>query len=531
MEKIMGSETLQHVPVNMCLNSNSQNLTLTIIFHPDIERIGEQSRHENKTFSISRNFPLFGRGLNKDKGQQRPLNDQFISRTPLTMSKEGEFWRLEKYGCSTSVSICEQDDISSLELSPSMLERGCLITLAGRIVLLLHYTLKLSRHHQDFGLVGVSNNLTRVRTLIDKVAHLKTPVMVRGESGTGKELVAQALHNVSQRKTKKLINVNVAAIPKDLIVTELFGSTKGAFTGAVNRAGCFLQADNSSLFLDEIGEASPQVQVALLRVLETGVVQAVGSEKEQKVDVRIIAATDANLEQLIGKESFRMPLLQRLSGLVIEISPLRKRPEDIGVVLSKFLREALEQSNQLDKLVNTNNSHYCYWAWFYAQCCALQWPGNVRQIKNVAMQLSISLMEHKDVSTFDWLAFVNHISSQVVPSTTKDSAGNLTNNDSEQASGSHKRKPREIEDQEIIEALKKNNWQIKQSAEQLNISRAALYIRMDANPQIKRAGNLSATQLNKSFCASSGNLDEMVSELKVSKSALKRRLHEIGLSY
>jgi two-component system nitrogen regulation response regulator GlnG len=525
----MDNQTLRHIPVNMCLKNNNQCLTLTVVFHPDVYRIGEQCKQLNSSVEISRTSPLFG-NINsaQSKKYRRPLNDRFISRTPILISKNDRGWLLEKNNSSTDLSTLEQDNIQSLLLTESMLQKGFLITLVGRIVLLVHYSHNMLDDNQSCDLVGVSDNLAKIRTLISRVAVLKAPVLICGESGTGKELIAKALHHYSKRNDHKLISINMAAIPSELVATELFGNIKGAFTGAMMRKGCFQQADQSSLFLDEIGEAPAKVQIALLRALETGIVQSVGSDKEQRLDVRVIAATDANLEDLIERNSFKVSLLQRLSGLVIDVLPLRKRPEDIGIILSKFLIEFLEETGQLDKLVNADDSQYYYWAWFYAQCCVLQWPGNVRQIKNTSTQLSLLLMGHPHLSSFDWLSFVQRITSislddtqaSLEPTQKSDVVGPIV-----------KRKPRDISDEEIISTLANNDWQIKSTAEQLNVSRASLYLRIDANPNIRRAGDLSLAELNSAFSTSSGDLDMMVNTLKISKSALKRRLKEIGLSY
>lgn len=532
----MGSDTLRHAPPNMCLKGSSQTLTITIAFHPDISRIGEQYRHVKKEyeqcFRISRNFPLFEEISAEQKPLRRPLIDQFISRTPLIMSKQGTSWHLQKTNGGTRLSDVNNNDINSLYLDQQMLERRYFICLAARIVLCIHCTDGVTHQALDYDLLGVSDNLARVRTLIANIAPLKTPVLVRGESGTGKELVAQALHKNGRSTCPKMVCVNIGAIPTELITTELFGNTKGAFTGATNKVGLFQLANNSSLFLDEIGEASSEVQVALLRALETGVIKALGASSEQAVNVRIIAATDANLESLISQESFRMPLLQRLSGLVIEILPLRKRPEDIGIVLTKFIYDALVSSKQIDKLVNTTNFNHCYWAWFYAQCCTLPWLGNVRQIKNVATQLSIALLEHPNIASFDWYAFVEKIPTDMPgPQGPNIHVNHEKPEDDTRHKETIKRKPREITDHEILRELQRNNWEIKQTADCLGISRAALYIRVDSHPEIKRAGDLSAIVLSRAYCESAGNIDTMVQHLKVSKPALRRRLHEIGLHY
>ena len=475
----MINPTLKHVPCKVQPKRDSQRMTLTIVFHPDLQRIGQQCQPDTSDIAISRLSPLFGRGSNDLNPE--PLADPFLSRTPISLSKKGKCWHLSNLDSPIQISTAEDDSIEQLHITDPMLDKGVLFILSGRIVLLCHYCSSLSFHPTDnIGLVGISENLNNVRDLITKVGPLKAPVLIRGESGTGKEVVAQAIHEYSERSHKKLVCINMAAIPKELVNTELFGSVKGGFTGAVSRNGCFKEADKSSLFLDEIGEASIEVQTALLRAMETGIVQPVGSNQDTSVDVRFIAATDANLEALIGQESFRMPLLQRLSGLVIGLAPLRKRREDIGPILHKLLQLKFSETHQLDKLHNMQPNEVGYWAWFFAQCCELEWPGNVRQLKNMVTQLGIALLGNTNTSTFDWHSFVQTIKQQ------HQVANRVTMEVDKKTEEAPlvRRKPREINDKEVLNALEKHQWQIKLAANELCISRAALYQRIDSSPCI-----------------------------------------------
>jgi len=541
----MDNPTLQHIPARMKVQTQQQQLTLTIGFHPDATQIGKQYRTASKRVEISRLSPLFS--FIHSPADQSPLADAYISRSPVMLykqatSKNGETWTLTKQDSSTHLASNDNQDLHTATLSEALLEDGFTFILGGRIVLIVHMSTPASGSKQDeLGLIGVSDSLNEVRSLISKVAPLKMPVLIRGESGTGKELIAQAIHSSSQRSSAKLVSMNMGAISKELVNAELFGSVKGAFTGAVSRNGCFLEANDSTLFLDEIGEAPLEVQVALLRALETGVIQPVGSQKEIPLNVRIVASTDANLEALIGQESFRMPLLQRLSGLVIEILPLRKRREDTCCLLLHFLMVSLKETGQLNKLLHCQCDSIYYWAWFFAQCSALDWPGNVRQLKNVVTQLSVALMSAEDVSCFDWQAFVETITEQshIAQEARDQSLRNemLTNDSNSLASNKHnshtkddKRKPRNISEEEVIEALETYHWQIKLAANALNISRTALYQKIDASRTLRRASDIPIKDLKAAYSKCAGNLDKMVYELKISKQALKRRLHEIGLS-
>ncbi len=194
---------------------------------------------------------------------------------------------------------------------------------------------------QNFeGIVYRSNKMAKIIELIKKVAPEKASVLVMGESGSGKELVANALHNLSDRKSGKFVAVNCAALPDNLLESELFGHVKGAFTDAVkDKIGRFEEADNGTLFLDEIGETSENFQVKLLRVLQTGDFQKVGSSQTQHVDVRIVAATNKNLHKLVQEKKFREDLYYRLNVINIELPNLNERREDIEILAEYFAKK------------------------------------------------------------------------------------------------------------------------------------------------------------------------------------------------
>ena len=193
-------------------------------------------------------------------------------------------------------------------------------------------------------MVGESAALRQVRAHVERIADLPVPVLVRGETGTGKELVARAVHLRSPRRDGPFVSVNLGAIPRDLAAAELFGAVRGAYTGAAqDRPGFFRAARGGTLFLDEVGEAPPEVQAMLLRVLESGEMYPVGGQAPVATDVRLIAATDADLEERIRDGRFKAPLLHRLAGYEIRLPPLRERREDIGPLFVHFAREELER--------------------------------------------------------------------------------------------------------------------------------------------------------------------------------------------
>ncbi len=206
--------------------------------------------------------------------------------------------------------------------------------------------------------------------LATRVAPSPLPVLIEGESGTGKELLARHIVRNSPRHDKPFIAVNCAAIPESLMESELFGHTKGAFTGAVSeRRGLFAEADGGTLFLDEIGEMPVKLQARLLRVLQEGEIHPLGSARPRKVDVRIIAATNVDIEQALAEKLFREDLFYRLNGLRLSLPPLRERPEDIPLLTERFLRDAGRE----DFPVSTEAMHLLL---------SHHWPGNVRELEN-----------------------------------------------------------------------------------------------------------------------------------------------------
>jgi len=228
--------------------------------------------------------------------------------------------------------------------------------------------------HQ-YGLVGASPALREVLRKIERYGPTDAAVVVTGETGTGKELVAAALHAASRRNGKPFVALNCSAISEELLESELFGHEKGAFTGAVRtHKGRFERADGGTLFLDEIGDMPLQTQTRLLRVLETGTIERVGSEQEQQVDVRIVAATHVPLEQAVGADRFRADLYHRLSVLRIHLPPLRERLEDIPPLVEHFLERFNRQyGKQISRL--TSDAMELLEAYL--------WPGNVRELRNV----------------------------------------------------------------------------------------------------------------------------------------------------
>lgn len=233
---------------------------------------------------------------------------------------------------------------------------------------------QLKKQQSFDSMVGKSNELNKVYNLISKVAPSKTTVLITGESGVGKEVAARTIHDLSQRKDKAFVAVNCSAFPESLIESELFGHEKGAFTGADNiQKGKFELAHGGTLFLDEIGEINLSTQVKLLRVIQERKIERIGSENTIDIDVRIIAATNRNLEEEVKNGKFRQDLYYRLNVVRIEIPPLRNRKEDIPLLLHSFLKEFNIENEKNIKGFNSKA---------IAALMKYSWPGNIRELKN-----------------------------------------------------------------------------------------------------------------------------------------------------
>jgi len=230
-------------------------------------------------------------------------------------------------------------------------------------------------------IVGESDKMLSLLELVEKVAESDSTVLIQGESGTGKELIARAIHDLSNRKNQNFVPVNSAAIPEDLLESELFGHVKGAFTGAIaNRIGRFEMADKGSIFLDEIGDMKPSLQVKLLRVLQNREIETVGGMRLKKIDTRFIAATHQNLETLVENKTFREDLYYRLSVIPLYIPPLRERKEDIPLLVESFMKRLCsEKKKKIQGLEREAMSALCEY----------QWPGNIRELENLIERLII----------------------------------------------------------------------------------------------------------------------------------------------
>jgi two-component system nitrogen regulation response regulator NtrX len=309
---------------------------------------------------------------------------------------------------------------------------------------------------RDTSILGRSPAMDVLRRDIERVARTNARVMIRGESGTGKELVANAIHQLSGRRNAPFVKINCAAIPKHLVEDELFGHVRGAFTDAKTaKRGLFEEANGGTLFLDEIGDMDYTLQSRLLRVLEDGIVRRVGDTADRRVDVRVLAATNGDIEAMIACREFREDLYFRLAAIPLTLPPLRERREDIPLLFAHYLQHFCRRHQRPQLTMAPDAMHHIV---------AYAWPGNVRELRNVCERLSVF---GTDPVTVDQLP--STMLSVTAPPPSDLPAATF-------ASAIPLREFRSRVERDYIEAvLKRTNWNFTRAAELLQIQRTYLH--------------------------------------------------------
>lgn len=319
---------------------------------------------------------------------------------------------------------------------------------------------ELSKKYKFDQIIGNSEQIQSVLSLVERVADSESTVLVSGESGTGKELIARAIHHNSSRRDGPFIPINCGAIPAELLESELFGHVKGAFTGALNnRVGRFELADGGTIFLDEIGDLEPSLQVKLLRVLQERTFEPVGGAKTISINVRVIAATNVNLEEAVENGNFREDLFYRLNVIPIVVPPLRERKSDIPQLLNHFMTIFFKQRGK--GLTGIDSEAL--------EClCNYPWPGNIRELENLVERLSILKGEGR-VEMHDLPHKYKANKTQAIDVNGVDIPENgLDFNSAVDA----------YENALIMRALEKTNWNRNQAAQLLRLNRTTLVEKM-----------------------------------------------------
>ena len=367
----------------------------------------------------------------------------------------------------------------------------------------------MSNEIYQSGLLGESIPIVELREIIKQVAPTDVTVLITGESGSGKEVVANEIHKLSKRSDKPFITVNCGAIPEGIIESELFGHVKGSFTGATEtRKGYFEAANGGTIFLDEIGELPLQTQVKFLRVIENGEYMKVGGNKTEKVDVRIIAATNKNLEQLIQNNSFREDLYYRLRSINIVIPPLRERKSDIKLLFDKFVNDFTGRNNIQFNGITPEAIEFI---------TNYNWPGNVRQLKNFTESL-ITLNSDKIIELDDVMRQLSIPKSELMPAT---------------INGYNKQDERQLLFGALFE-LKKDIMDIKHQLTHIEdvksaaVPESGFYLSDDKIDKIT-FDEFEQELLTYYYNKYNGNINRIADKLKISNRTLYRKFKQYGL--
>lgn len=506
--------TLPSIIASMAGNYGGQELVLTVIFHPDVSRIGQRAvvpqQSGNAPWVLGRRSPPFDHPNGQNPTR---LDDPYVSRRALQFTLRGKRLVIRRFDASSRCRLGSTELYDSVEIEWEQLLAGLPMMLGHSIVLLL----RVGRTGSPFATDRMSDSLLRgssacmvdIREQVARAGESDLDVLVRGETGTGKELVATAIHSASRRATEPMVSVNMAAIPSELAAAALFGSARGAFTGAHHAVpGYFEQAEGGTLFLDEIGDASVEVQPQLLRALQEREIQAVGGPIRQ-VDVRVISATDAALD---GQDSdFKAALRHRLGACEILLPPLREHPEDIGELLLYFLQSSAVETGRPDLLPKEDSAAADIAAWailFYA-FLSYQWPGNVRELANFAQQVVMASEDRPVMNEILQAAILS-------PGAQSSFSGRV-----------RRRRMQDVDDATFDRAMRENDCEVPRVAQQLSVSRAAVYRRIEASPSYRLASDIDPQELRRLMKEHAGDIAGVARTLRVSLNGLRSQLRKL----
>ena len=486
-------------------------LGLTILWHPDSSRIGEQfiGPAGEGAVEVSRYAPLFFR-----PGQDGiAIGHRAVARAPLCLRRNGaDGVEISAPDSRMAVEVNGAVLAHSITLDRAAVARGVVIGLGGHVLLCMHWMTSFPRASDVPGLLGVSSGAIVTRELIRQVASTDLPVLLLGETGTGKEVAARAIHAASKRRALPLVAVNMATLNEALAPADLFGAVKGAYTGALSaRQGLFAEADGGTLFLDELGDTPASVQPMLLRVLESGSYRPLGASQDAHSAARLIAATDQDLDA----GGFNQPLLRRMEAFVIRLPALRERREDIGVLLLHALHGCTGSTEEA----------MAFPAALVSQMCNYDWPGNVRQLSNVARR---AVMAQRAGQAPSLMQFVQASAPQAARPVQENDASQ-DNAGSQVDAATPRRSLASIGNDDVLAAMEENGWQISGAAQRLGISRPSLYKLIEAHPAIRPAAAIAAPEIEAMLRASGNDVAACASGLKTPFEALRRHLRVLGL--
>jgi DNA-binding NtrC family response regulator len=498
----------------------SSLVALTLLWHPDLRRAGQQATlmPTDAPLPLNRFTPLF---QSHHGGDGTPLGHACISRSPLQLRPRAD--GAVDLIASASRMACEIDGLpfaaGTMTLEASRIDSGVVLQLGGQVVLCLHRITTWPQRHDAMGLVGVSSAMARVRRLVEQAAGTDLPVLVLGRSGTGKELVAKAIHAASERARGPMVCVNMASMTDSLAAADLFGAARGAYTGAQGaRPGLFSLATGGTLFLDEIGDTPASVQPMLLRVIETGEFRRLGSAGTERADVRLIAATDRDLTP----DRFNQPLLHRLQGVVIHMPPLRQRREDIGVLALHMLRAETDAQTWPDHVPPP----------LLRALCLHDWPGNIRQLGQAMRRLVLGWKAGSWPTAEELLGTAPGmpVPAQTPAETVATVQAFVQPEQPQPMTRKAYRSPSTVTPAELLRALEDSDWSLRHAALALGISRPSLYNLLGRHPQVRQADTLTREEIEAALNEGVTDLAALASRLQAPREALRRRLRAFGMS-
>lgn len=506
--------TLPSVLASIEEESGKQDILLTLVFHPDTNRIGHSvnlgSIRGKKSRIVGRQSPCFSFG----ESSGHPLDDPYISREALRLCRDNGAITLKRCATSSRVSVDGEEMNCECSLDEVQLERGVCIVLGGRIVLLLrrlfHRVAAPVKHDIDPSLLGMSAYMANLREQILQLAVTDVDVLIRGETGTGKELVAKALHAASGRSSADLVAVNMAAIPASLAPSILFGSARGAYSGADKASqGYFEQAQGGTLFLDEVGDTAQEIQPQLLRALQQREIQVVGGSI-RSVNVRVISATDALLDN--QSCNFKAALRHRLSQSEICLLPLRQHCEDVGTLFWAFL-ETFFDSVERSVLLPTEQSNayiIARWADLFSKFVMYSWPGNIRELRNFSQQIAAASDATLNIPS----SIIQRISGKE----------NIAVHEEAPPFQVRVAAAKKYSEEAFFEGFQRARFEVATAARQMGLSRQAIYRRIADTQDLCLADELQRCQIQEALDLFDEDVERAAMSLKVSYSALQARL-------
>lgn len=485
----------------------SRLLALTVLWHPERRRVGEQFVAAPSSLSVvlNRYAPMFAR----PGGALLPLGERCIARDGLQLLRDGND-DVQFVPPASRMSV-ELDGVllsAPVTLAAARIEAGVVMALGGAVLLCVHWTDSLPRLNASATLLGVGGAMLRLHELIGQVAATELPVLLLGETGTGKELAARAIHAASRRRDAPLVAVNMATLSESLAPADLFGAQRGAYTGAQQtRAGLFSEAAGGTLFLDEIAHAPSTVQPMLLRVLESGEYRPLGAASTLRTDVRLIAATDGDL----SATDFNQPLLRRLEAFVIALPPLRRRREDIGLLIVHLIQEQERMASVALTLPFA----------LMTALCRYDWPGNIRQLGHVVRRALLSAQAGQTPSLAELLP------SAALPANVPLLPPSPPVRGAE--GGGRRIKLAELDQDAVLAAMDAHGWRISAAAGALGVSRPSMYKLLENHPSVRVAAAIPEAELRHALACHGADLELCAAALKTPCEALRRHLREHGM--